>query len=1547
MLKRRFHKGIMNLDADERLLPDGEHREALNINVANSEGSDVGAIETSLSNKRLTNIDLGPNPKTISWLEDEPEDKIYWHVKSDTGCFLIEWDDINQLVSIVLKDTRPQGERVLDLHEDYLITGMVKVVSEDTNEDLLIWTDNNMEPCCINIERAKTWGENNFDIEDILLIKKPPRYAPIVTPTYVNDLSNNIEDKFLSVSYRYKYRDGEYSALSDYANYSFYPRVFDLDHYTLENKGMISSYNGMLIKFNTGDKRVTDIQIVVKYSNSNSLYIVETFNKKELSWLDNEIKQSIFSNEEIYMQMDSNQLRRAFDNVPLKAKALTLIGNIPVFGNYLEGRDIVDENGDTIPTDYTLSLNTEPIVVGIDFGKSISNNIFKITNPEGIELSEGNRFTIYFDVELAGNSTYSSDFFFVLDKDYDTLDEMFTSDAFTTLLEVINSDFKNNYNSEGTYSVPDGWVVLGDPVILYQLTSGVPSFVFGPVTYTDTYNDNTEHSVVMKPTQSCYSTISESTNSTSIKTNRSLSVGLVYQDGYNRRTTVLTSPSSSIFIPQSYSKYKNSLRATINSKPPHWADRYKLVVKAQPLHYQTIYINTFFNDNSYVWCKLEAENKDKVKVGDILIVKAAAGEIILEPVEVKVLELASKSKDFIEGNTDEEGLDIIELPGYYMKIRAEGFSMDFDDYKILQSEGPKKRSSGHPTTYMPLFTEINNGGTVLDHSDDTVTGELSIPAGSSIRIKLDSWREYDDHQARAIYDKTHYAQRDYETLEEWMNENFIGKYMKGVKQHEEGNVNYSPNVSMKRGYVKKIFGNYIFIEDNNPDKYGLFLVVKGLYSGGSKNRKGNVMTKIEIRTSTGLYVFETKEKQAENNIYYETEQCFDIVDGNHTGNVQSQDVNNFTPAIVDLDFFNCYTQGNGVESYRVKDGFNTNFLNIDLRPSTTSVEKYRAVRRFADLTFGGAFIESSNINKLNEFNLSLGNWKELDKQYGSIQRIESRESDLVVFQEDKASKVLFGKDVIKSAEGVNVITSTPEILGQQIPIPGENGIGLNPESFAKDMFRFYWVNPRRGTPIRLSMDGATEINYGMISFFRDLFILNPTSKKLGGFDPYHRQYFLSVEDEKVKRYIANCGNTIYKTITEPFTYFFRLNELSGNFSFNYNITQGVCDIEVDFDNTLNFYNSLVGSGTIEIPRTSIQEDVVKVTITPANSATIEITNNCPVGDNIRVGTIILSDPEEAGKTMKNKYRWGSKPFYEETHVFGEGPISKFDIAEGLEGSTRFPINGSQINIQAFKDSTSTGTFTKERCNRLGYLVSPAIYTEADIETILQNANWLTLSETQVSLNTFVSQSNFTFNKNENKDILYLIWDYIDRKPIAHDMTEGVQKGQSVLINPIPDTNNEEYSIVIVSEPLNGTVSILPGNQISYTHDNSEETLDSFTYKIITKTCNSKEATVNLIVSIPCDASFSYQGARGVFSYDINFGTAVGDCGISYDAFGIPDKFEIEWNGQLVATTTDMVSGQGSLTFNKNLPEPITATITVTATNQDTEWTISGICPVKK
>ena len=48
----------MNKDLDDRLIPNGEYRDALNISVGKSEADDIGALETVLGNTKITNSDL-------------------------------------------------------------------------------------------------------------------------------------------------------------------------------------------------------------------------------------------------------------------------------------------------------------------------------------------------------------------------------------------------------------------------------------------------------------------------------------------------------------------------------------------------------------------------------------------------------------------------------------------------------------------------------------------------------------------------------------------------------------------------------------------------------------------------------------------------------------------------------------------------------------------------------------------------------------------------------------------------------------------------------------------------------------------------------------------------------------------------------------------------------------------------------------------------------------------------------------------------------------------------------------------------------------------------------------------------------------------------------------------------------------------------------------------------------------------------------------------------------------------------------------------------
>ena len=55
-VKNSFLKSKMNKDLDSRLLPNGEYRDAVNIQVIKSESEDVGALENVLGNENVGNF---------------------------------------------------------------------------------------------------------------------------------------------------------------------------------------------------------------------------------------------------------------------------------------------------------------------------------------------------------------------------------------------------------------------------------------------------------------------------------------------------------------------------------------------------------------------------------------------------------------------------------------------------------------------------------------------------------------------------------------------------------------------------------------------------------------------------------------------------------------------------------------------------------------------------------------------------------------------------------------------------------------------------------------------------------------------------------------------------------------------------------------------------------------------------------------------------------------------------------------------------------------------------------------------------------------------------------------------------------------------------------------------------------------------------------------------------------------------------------------------------------------------------------------------------
>lgn len=1539
-LKNTFVQGKMNKDVDERLLPKGEYPHAENIRVINSDASDIGAIENVKGNVSLTQIE-GQEVTTIGSFVDSSNEKIYWFNTSEGKDSLIEYDYPNRTTTVLLEDTRG----VLNFDKNFLITGVVKIFNEEQDRDLLIWTDDLNPPRIINIERSKGYEVDGFVEEDISLIKKPPREVIQANLTFSpNILENNIKDKFLIFSYRYRYLDGEYSALAPFSEVAFEPSDFELNYQTQQNTGMVNRFNAVELEFNTGDERVVEVQLVVKATDSNNVSIIQNFNKANENWSDNTSQTYLFSNSQNLTTLPDDELLRVFDNVPVKAKALDLVGSRLVFGNYVEGYDLIDANDLDIVPEFYLKVKERD-----SFGTNLENTVTsdnKLQITGGVDLVQGANISIRYEISREDNSSdvYEVDINYILQEDYENLSQLVESNGFKRALRLQTSlflqspvsDVPNNSVVQQTEYEEDGSFVSGSVPFQVQIINNntvllcTPNYIFdilddnGEVESTETLSWDIQPNNPLP--EIFYSTVSAFRN---IKTDRSYEAGVTYYDDFGRASTIITSGNTVAYNSIENIEKQNVLELTINSPAPKWARYYSISIKQNRGTYFNIFGTQFFEEGIFRWVKLEGDNVQKVKVGDNLIVKSDNNGLINDPVSTPVLDI--------------QRLENEELgDGTYMKLVPNGFVMETDfSPPYFQSKGDRKKSSRAGVTFNNIATQTVDG----------VVTDIEINAGTILSITGDG-RHGDDSTSINI---RQVAQRRYD--------NFIQFFEEEISRLDaEGRLVDRDDYLTFRG------GEPVTprLTRNSDGSISMFIQYERT---GRETERSKINIDFRIDFSGGLVVFETEAEENNTDTFFETSSVFPIVEGNHQGNINNQNIDTGTGAVIEVSFFNTYNFGNGVESITHKDAFiGSQLRSGGGRPNASDVNGFRQIRRFADLTYSEPYNENTNVNGLNEFNLARANFKDdIDKKYGFIQKLFTRDTDIVVFQEDKIHKVLFGKDALLNADGSSNITSTEQVLGQHIAYTGEYGISNNPESFSFDANSLYFSDTKRGSIMRLGGNGLTEIsNYGMRRYFKDELRDSSNNKKLGAFDPYHDQYVISISNETLSEIInIECGQTRrFSNFSNVLTNILEIGTTQGevNISVEANGSGALFEvflgsIKVVSEEVIDQRSELIFNKPNSLPTNAI------IKVTPLDcEASVLITNNCIDSPDMSVISIVLGGKEDFNTSRISRYRWSSGGFNSSfrsfNNIFGETDrqidtldtsLTVFDINSGNQGEGFLPIEGSTILVESFDSPENTALFEKD--NRLGYLVTDTLYTEAELQNIIDQTTFIEPIEGAVVNDSPLKSINFELPTTGNKYV-YLIWDYVKKNttPVAVKDFIDVTTGSSITVDiTANDTDADGDSLTvgdIVTQPSFGTLSV-SGRFITYTHDGSENLDDEFTYRVFDGTEFSEPETVCISVGVPCGQSISPSGNQGTFVYDINIGTGTGLTGIEYQSFTISDRFIIEYDGEVVADTGFVSTSPNETefaTFTKTNPSPTRMKVTVVASNQGTAWNFRSICP---
>ena len=126
--QRNFAAGIMNKSVDERLLPNGEYADAMNVRLGSTEDSEIGSVENAKGNVQLTNVafpiagfacsaELSPNAVCLGSYADPANETIYWFVHDPTwmGIYPTDSGGATAPGSVLVTSSTTGGPEVLKL----------------------------------------------------------------------------------------------------------------------------------------------------------------------------------------------------------------------------------------------------------------------------------------------------------------------------------------------------------------------------------------------------------------------------------------------------------------------------------------------------------------------------------------------------------------------------------------------------------------------------------------------------------------------------------------------------------------------------------------------------------------------------------------------------------------------------------------------------------------------------------------------------------------------------------------------------------------------------------------------------------------------------------------------------------------------------------------------------------------------------------------------------------------------------------------------------------------------------------------------------------------------------------------------------------------------------------------------------------------------------------------------------------------------------------------------------------------------------------------
>lgn len=918
-------------------------------------------------------------------------------------------------------------------------------------------------------------------------------------------------------------------------------------------------------------KDVAEVELLFKDNAFPSVYSIKSVKRNSDEWSEGGTgTNSGFTsiNAEVFgSRLPSIQLDRIWDNVPRKAKAQEFTAGRLMYGNYVENYDLKDGGLQDIKPRINSTINTathnfntsseslnvlysgqpngdvspnQAIGAGTDGGGSYANNESTIPNWPGAvvlktpeETDPNNRFdntNFVYQISEEGayvisancefkNARQSFGQQYVIEPARLSIDKCDASgNTIETLIwgnvassQINYSGLGSSYEDSATSSIifnSSNWRVLSINQTISTANTNLSVGDYICIKYNATpdfsgVSENASHRYLLSIQNSSFNVTSAPATAfsvvtkqavESVKSMRTYQVGVVYGDRFGRESSVLVDSDSNLKNSKSTCANKNNIAAKITHNAPYWAEYYKFFVKEVASEYYNIVLHKAYdnNDNVFSWLSFNSADRDKVQVGDYLTQKKKHGnQTPVTNIEArwKVLDIS----DNVPNGSDGVVIDASEV-GASDVIQIEGSDVVGKFFVKIQADSDFTANLGTFTT-LTADENINNGALFEVEPSNTAAQsdqlDFFYEASQAYPIKLteENAEQYIKVGSTvSIYHAFGFngAANDVNTWNTALNGEVVVTGVVGAKSFGSNQLGGSFGES---GFCGVTIGD----------------------GGGSDIELPN----ISVPTGGTIIVRFTNTDGSSTTAY---------MDGGISGNTiklkpytHPTSLYPMIQPIIVLPWFNCYAFGNGVESDRIRDDYNANTIY----PYTGGVGKqsgfkaslahadYKEEVKPNDIIFSQIYNDAVGENRVNQFVLAEPIVKKLNPEYGTVQKLHTRKSDLVALCEHRVLRILANKDALFNADGNAQLLLSTNVLGHVEPFIGEYGISNNPESFAKDEYRLYFTDRYRGAVIRASLDGLTPISdHGMTDWFSDN--LEYANALVGSFDSKKNEYNITV-----------------------------------------------------------------------------------------------------------------------------------------------------------------------------------------------------------------------------------------------------------------------------------------------------------------------------------------------------------------------------------------------------------------------------------------------------